>query len=172
MDTTDVIAGYAAIVATSAFLWNIYEWITSGPRIYLTARPNAQMLRDHQGQLYAYFLTGTESKGKEVYVFFTVTNNGDKPTTIYNPAFFYYKSWWSMIYRRWKPDESLLIKNPGIIHSTPYFLQPGSVWEGKAIQNGRIEKLAKEGLLFFALFVSHRKKPMKARVILTSKKNN
>lgn len=171
MGTTDYIAIYAAIVATSALLWNIYEWITSGPRIYLTARPNAVMLTDNRGQLYAYFLTGTESTEKEVYVFLSATNNGDKPTTISTPTFFYYKNWVWRIFRSRKPNKSFFIKNPAIAHSIPYLLQPGSVWEGKAIQNGMIEKLAKEGLLFFALFVSHRKKPMKIRVILKSKNN-
>ncbi len=69
MDRTGLIAGYAAVVATVVFLWDIYKWKRTGPRISFTASPNMKIYGD------------PEREG-ETYINVRATNIGDKPATI------------------------------------------------------------------------------------------
>jgi hypothetical protein len=46
MDRTDVIAGYAAFVATGVLLWDVYKWKRSGPGISFTASPDMKIYGD------------------------------------------------------------------------------------------------------------------------------
>ena len=45
-----------------------------------------------------------------------------------------------------------------------YLIQPGTIWQGLAKQDEKIGKKAKEGLLFFALYPSHKGKAVTVRV--------
>ncbi len=155
-----MVAWYAAIVATTILLWDIYKWIKSGPDLKLSASANNKVYGD------------SKREGK-TYIFLSATNRGNIPTTLLTPCFYYYKNWWSWLsswrpFKDWKWDKSYLIKNPGTgIHQKyilPYIIQPGTIWQGLANQNAECEELLKEGLLFFVLYSSHRRKAVMARV--------
>ena len=147
----NMIALYAAIVATVVLVWDIYKWKTSGPEISLTASPNIKVLGD------------PELEGK-TYISIEARNIGSRPTTILKLGFLYYKNWWHRV--RGKHEVFLWVVHPHTQHGIPYVLQQGTVWNGLAHQNKDIEKKAKEGLLFCALFLSHTEKPRTVRVVL------
>ena len=150
MDTTDIIAVYAAIVATAVFVWDIYKWIRSGARLYLST-----------------FTEVYQSQTKDRYIRVIVTNRGEVPTTIDGSSFLYYRDWLSraksLLLLIWgKPDNIFPQKNTTL----PYVLKPGDVWRGLTVLDREMEERAKQGLLFFALYASHTKKPKTIRVHL------
>ena len=155
-----MVAWYAAIVATTILLWDIYKWIKSGPNLKLSASSNMKVYGD------------PELEGK-TYIFLSATNRGNIPTTLLTPGFYYYKNWWSWLrswrpFRDWKRDGAYIIKNPGTgidqKYKLPYVILPGTIWQGLANQDAKCEELLKEGLLFFVLYSSHRRKAVMARV--------
>jgi len=156
MDTTDVIAGYAAIVATSAFLWNIYKWITSGPRISFNAKSNMCIYGD------ARFPTD------KTYISATATNNGDRPTSITNLGCYHYKNWFDRL-RRKRNFQAVI--GDTCFQPLPHVLKSGTIWKGLADQEDLEKKTLGKGILIFELWLSHKKRPMTVRVILKSKNN-
>ena len=147
---------YAAFVATAALLWNIFEWLKSGPKVYLTARSG-------------WKISGDPKLKEKTYVLLTATNIGDRPTTINTPAFIYYRNLLSWIkaclpFIRCYADAQFIIKTPGISAKTPCILKPGEVWTGLAIQSQDLGKMIKDGLLLFALYASYSGRPKITRV--------
>lgn len=151
MDTTTIIALYAAAVATGVLVWDIYKWKTSGPRVCLTVFPNIKV-------------AGNPDLEGRTYVRVEVRSTRGGPTTILKLYFLYYNNWLSRLHRR--PDELIWVASPFAEHRIPYVLGQGTVWHGLVIQDEKIEKMAKEGLLYCALDLSHSKKPKTVRVVL------
>ena len=92
MTASDMAAWWGAGLASLVFGWDIYKWMTAGPRLFLKASPNMQLVGDR---------SGTE------HVFVEVVNRGDKPTTITHLAFYSYKSSLQRILRRRNPAVAL-----------------------------------------------------------------
>lgn len=155
-----MVAWYAAVVATSVLLWDIYKWIKSGPDLKLSASSNMMIYGDPELE-------------EQTYIYVSATNRGDIPTTLLTPGLYYYKNWWSWL-KSWrplrdrKPDALLYIKQPGLgfhkRYELPHLIQPGTVWQGLAKQDEKVEKLLKDGLLFFVLYSSHKGKAVTVRV--------
>ncbi len=152
MDRTGLIAGYAAVVATVVFLWDIYKWKRTGPRISFTASPDMQIY-------------GDPTREGKMYISVRAANIRDKSTTITTLGLRWYKNW---LYRlRRKPDVSAVISSPGFSgRQLPYVLQPGNIWDGLAIQEGVMKERPKKGILIFELYSSHKKNPKRVRVVL------
>lgn len=146
MDATDIIAVYGAIVATAVFGWDIYKWRISGARLCLSIVQN--QVKDLR------------------HTRVTATNRGDKPTTISRSAFLYYKGWpsWAkslLPLIQSKPDKSFPRRDTAF----PLDIKRGGEW-GIVILDEEIKKIPKQGLLFFALYESHREKPKTIRIHL------
>jgi hypothetical protein len=131
----------------AVLVWDVYKRRRSGARLYLST-----------------FTEVYQSRTKDRYIRVIATNTGEVPTTIEGSAFLYYRSWLSLAKSSlWgKPDNIFPQKN----NTLPYILKPGDVWRGITVLDQKIEERAKQGLLFFALYASHTKKPETIRVHL------
>ncbi len=148
---TDIVAWWGAILATVVLLWDIYKWKTAGPRIRFVVRSGM-------------IVVGDPSREGQTFVSAEATNVGDRPTTITNLVLQHYKTYLAML--RHKPSTSMLVTNPSISQPLPYVLQPGSVWQGLAIQSEEIEDLAKSGYLVCGLCHSHSHREIDRRVVI------
>jgi len=149
---TLVIAAWGAILSTVVFLWDIYKWRTAGPRLRFSVTANMKRVdMDRPGD-----------KG-ETIIAVKATNYGDRPTTITNIGYLYYRD------RRWiprEPDKKVILTNPKWPQRPPFELKPGSRWMVSLDQTAEIEQMSREGKLFFLLFHSHTEKPVKRRLII------
>lgn len=153
MDTTTIVAWWGAILASVVFLWDVYKWWTAGPKIRFSVQ------------------TGMESINMPEYdgrtlILANVTNYGDRPTTITNLGFLYFKSFWSQLRKR--SDRAFIIPNPSTAQRLPFELKQGSVWSGITIQDEQVAEMATKGRLYCVLYHSHNEKPVKARVVIRS----
>ena len=144
---TEIIAGYAAIVATVVLIWDIYKWKASGPRIKLTAKSNRK------------FINVPHIPEGKSFIVADATNVGNLPTTITALGAQYYKSWLRFVLQR--PEKQFDIVNTGL-KSLPYTLEPGKVWKGVIEQNEEINRFIKSGILICVLCLSHSRKPKTA----------
>ena len=76
-----VLAVWGAFVATFVLLWDIYKWKMSGPKVSFSASADWQLV------------AVPFEPGDRDYISVHVTNAGDRPTTITNLGFRWYKSW-------------------------------------------------------------------------------
>lgn len=154
---TDLVAWWGAILATIVLVWDIYKWKTSGPQIRFNAKPNMKTFNvpTHDGK---------------TWISATAENIGTGATTITHLAFQYYKNWFKKIFK--KPDSSWVIANATISpeYRIPYVLNPGTIWQGLALQTEELEEKSRKGYLICELYYSQNKKPKKYRV--TIKKNS
>ena len=146
---TLVIAGWGAVLSTWVAIW---QWRHSGPRLHVTTTGNMVIL----GGLPA-------ERGKKIIVTEAV-NRGDRSTTITNLCLEYYPQKRSSIWRRERPLQSFVIKQPSTSQAIPHKLEPGERWLGEANQNADIVKMSREGRLYFVLYHSHSDKGVKARL--------
>lgn len=152
LTTTDIVAWWGAIIATTVLVWETYKWRNSGARIRYFV---ASGMKTFGG------LGGDE----KTYITFRVTNIGDRPTTITTVAGKYYKNLWRKITN--KVDQAFIIPNPAFNHQvTPYVLEAGQEWMGGAEQTVGIEEMAKNGYLIIEVYDSVHKEPSSDRVII------
>ncbi len=130
--STQVVAWWGAIIATTVLLWDIYKWKKSGVDLRVRICPNMEM-------------SGGYEPDENIYVLVVVVNRGDRPTTITHLTAYYFKNRWSRI--RKKADKSMIIANPSPRQPIPYKLNPGEQWMGMIIQDEELEKRAKSGVL-------------------------
>jgi hypothetical protein len=151
-----VVAWWGAILSTTIFLWDIYKWRTSGPKLRVSVQAGMQSINM------------PEFEGKTL-ILTNVSNYGDRPTTITNLAFLYYKNIWSLI--RDRNDKGFIVATPSTVQRIPYELKQGTMWTGISIQDEEIENMARNGYLICALYHSHNEKPIKRRLVLTKQPN-
>lgn len=156
LNLIDILAVWGAFVASLVLLWDVYKWRTSGPRTSFTVSPD-KMIIGHP--------LFPEDK---TYISAKAINTGDRPTTITNLGFQWYKSRFHKLCR--KPCVSAIVGNPNPGLPLPYVLQPGTTWDGLADQDEVIEKRPKKGMLVCELYLSHRQKPKTVSVTIKNKK--
>jgi hypothetical protein len=101
------------------------------------------------------------------YLSLTVTNRGSAPTTITNMVLFNYPSylaqhlpmWLSARIKRFRP-EIFVVMSIGAPGPLPYLLEPGRIWNGKAIQTLDVEKKIDGGGLYVGVVCSHNNKTL------------
>lgn len=152
---TLVIAGYAAVVSTFVFGWDIYKWLDSGPKVTVYASTGMKMM-------------GNGVNDPKTYVSVTATNRGDRPTTITNLGFLYYANWFDATFRRSKKvAQAFIIPAPSTVQRLPYRFEAGDQWIGICDQDDDVLKMIREGFLFVVVYHSHAGKGVRYR--LTSK---
>jgi len=144
MEPTDVAAWWGALVATLVLVWDVIKWARRGARVSLRVQTNMQLL-------------GGYPKDENTYISVRATNSGDASTTIENMGFIYYKNWWHRVFHR--PEQQFVVSNPGDGFPLPHTLPAGAIWDGRAIQDSKIEDLAASGILMCWLSFSHLKRP-------------
>ncbi len=130
---SDWAAWWGAILATVVFLWDVFKWFHTGPRLKVTACPNMQM---------ASRLGGVEPQR---YLFVSAVNIGSVPTTITHLYLTYYASWVRRIFH--KPSERMVVLETKL-GALPKLLAVGDTWSGPIEQTSELEKMLSEGYLF------------------------
>lgn len=148
MDAWTVVAAWwGAFIATVVLLFEYYKYTRCGPRIRCDAKYGWKIMME-----------GTQDDNK--YIFFTVTNIGDRPTTITGQAVMH---WPTRIKKAFcKSGNQFIVK--GGLHGfgkVPAVIPPGEIWNGLARINEDIEGLMNnEGYLYLSLSFSHRRRPL------------
>lgn len=146
---TDLLAIYAAAVATVVLLWDIYKWKISGPRIRFRVISDMEILGDPR--------VSSES----IFIHAEATNVGNLPTTVRILGVRHYNGWLGCIFRR--ADYKAIVPET-VLQPLPHLLEPGKIWSGLIVQTPEIERLARDGILVCELFVSYKKRPITARI--------
>ena len=118
MDSATVMAAWwGAVVATLAFLWEIFQWFKNGPRVQVRAKANMEPVN----------FPGLEKNEK--YIFVEVTNAGDRATTITHFCAYIFNDCIKRLVN--KPEKKLVIlNNSGFGPPIPFFLDSGQRWTG------------------------------------------
>jgi len=150
-NTTDFVAWWGAIISTLVFLWDIYKWKTTGPKLSVSTSSNMKALN----------LPGKENK---TWITLHVQNNGDKPTTIMNVGIKVYKNKFFKFIR--KRSKAFVVPGVGASpnQSIPYVLNVGCIWQGLILQTEELEKFAKENIIICEVYCSHRAIPVESRI--------
>lgn len=156
MNATEFAAWWGAGVGTLVLAWDVYKWMKHGPQIALSIGTNMMV-----------FGGGVREEGKFVTV--RVKNRGDGPTTIENMGLVHYRSHMHRLFRR--TDVQMVISRAGISFELPHVLQPGDIWDGRAVQDEELEALANKGYLECHIYCSHAKRPIVKRVKPMRKKS-
>ena len=151
---TAIVAWWGAIISTIVLIWDIIKWRLTGPKLRLTV--TSGMIA----------INMPEYKGKKM-ILAEVVNYGNRPTTITNLGLFFFRGWWSRLKR--KPDQSFIVATPSRTHPIPYELKQGTTWKGILMQDEDVEKMVREGFLICALYHSHRKRPLRRRIMIREK---
>jgi hypothetical protein len=113
LDLTTFLAILGAVTGTSALFWDFYKWRTSGPRLkvealsgYIAATPNPVM-----------------QQGK-TYTLVSVTNRGDRPTTLEQVSGQYFET------ENMRSGREKFIVIPQSPNPLPFLLEPGRSWQG------------------------------------------
>ena len=132
-NVTTVIAWWGAIISTAVLAWDVYKWRKTGrPKLVVKASGNLQDL---------------DSNNPQKYVSISVTNVGDKPTTLCLITMRYYKTKPS---RSREPDARGVFLEPlrPTPSALPFKLDVGVEWRCLVFQTGELEKLTKEGYYY------------------------
>jgi len=158
---TDLLAVWGAFVATLVLLWDMYKYLISGPRIIMECLPNYRLTR-----------SPPSPSDSEDHFCITVCNTGERASTITKIGFAWYKNQWNRIVD--KRYVTFFAKNPNPYdgYRFPYVLNPGTEWNGFPLQNEVEKNKPQKGILMMLLYLSHRKKPQRVRVVLTENKSD
>lgn len=157
MNSTDIAAWYAAVVATAVFLWDIVKWIRNGPRLRINAisdvfYPDGRVIEKRQ-------LDGCEEKTLATYCHIEVLNVGGQPTTLID----------IQVVNASNLNEKLVsYSGPAfIVHSgsgaLPALLGPGEIWSAR-IEMTSVETIANFGRAVIQIRASHSKNPIAAAI--------
>jgi hypothetical protein len=128
VDKIDPIAIYAAVLSTFVFLWNVYVWWNSGPKLAVSATMNMLVIGG--------FPTDDE---KKLYLIVRATNVGSKKTTVTNVVIFSFNSLWQRL--RGRPAWAAVFNNTDPSYRLPYILDVGHNFSSRADQTGLVEKI-------------------------------
>ena len=154
MSSTDLAAWWGAVVATVVFIWDIYKWKTQGPKLKVTVSPNMVVM-------------GDPTREGKTWVSISVTNVGDRPTTIKGVGMEHYQSRWLRL--KSTADKAAVFPNPNDNYPLPRILNPGEEWRG-LIPQARddlgidLAALSRSGHLMIWLSHSHSSRAIKKRL--------
>lgn len=150
LEAADIIAIYAAIVATSALALEVRRWFESAIRLTVNLMPEAKMSDDPTDRTY-------------LAVF--VVNRGSAPTTITHFALYEYPSAWAR-FRRKQSWSAIVLRPapPGTPHNLPQQVDPNVQWTGIAVYDDELMERRKRGHLYVAISATHSDKPALKRV--------
>jgi hypothetical protein len=137
----DLIGVWGGFVATIVLVWDIAKWHLSGPRLHVVAQPGMITLNipDRDGK---------------TFVVLSVSNYGERPTTINNLGLIHYRSWVHKLLGR--PSITAIVNRPSDTHPIPYLIEPGTEWKGFLEQTPEIIEMGKSGRLYLILYHSHK----------------
>lgn len=149
ISAADIIASYAAIVATGALALEIRRWFESAIKLSVNIMPEAKM---------------TEDPTDRTYLAVFVVNRGPTPTTITHMTFHEYPSLWARL--RGRPSWNAIVLNPSPAGhpNLPQQVEPNERWVGMAVYDTDLVQSRKRGHLYVAIQATHSDKPVMKRV--------
>jgi hypothetical protein len=158
MNVTDIVAWWGASIATLVLAWDIYKWERTGPIVKVSVSPNMKLHHDGgPGR-------GPHGLRDKTLVIITVTNTGDRVTTLTHLMATSYRSFYRKL-RKKKSEGILIFSNHGLTGPLPYVLPPGQRWQGYIEQNV-IEQMDRNNYLYCCIAHSSKNKPVWQRIIL------
>lgn len=142
MNTTDVLALWGALVATSVLIWDFFKWKSEGPKIRISANANIKVL-------------GDESLEGGTFISIDIRNVGGGASTILKIGFVHFENRWMKLLGRRHGPFYWVVKHHSQ-QSLPHFIESGKVWHGLANQNEELMDLAKQGRVHLAVLFSHK----------------
>lgn len=161
MQATEIAAWWGAAIATVVLLWDVYKWKTQGPRLVMRVSPNMEVW-------------GDPSREGKTWVSVTVSNVGDRPTTMTGIGMEYYGNWYRRI--RGRPDRAAVFPNPSDAFPLPKILNPGEQWLGlvpqeRADKDFNLEEMSRTGHVVIWLGQSHSERAMRRRLTIRFNSN-
>lgn len=150
-DTLAILGAITGVIGTvaglGALIWDFYKWKTSGrPRLRISASGP---------------MVSTDPRDKDEYISITVTNYGDRATTISALAFRYWKKKPSRLWKT-KPDQRGLINTLAIQPSPlPKKLDVGEVWTHLHPLGDDTKTMAQQGYFFLEIEDAYSKNALK-----------
>jgi hypothetical protein len=132
MTASDAAAWWGAVVATLVFVWELFKWTRSGPRLVVKATPN--MIEVAGGVA-----------GEEPRVFVEAVNRGDTATVLTHLVGYVYAGRISQLLRR-RAGAFAVVTN-GMGPQLPFRLEPGARWTGGIDQADLRSKFGSKGYL-------------------------
>lgn len=162
MTSTEIAAWWGAIIASVVLLWDIYKWKKQGPKLVMRLSPNMQV-------------GGDPSREGKTWVSVTVSNIGDRPTTIKGVGMEYYTSWIKRILNR--AETAAIFPNPNDGFPLPRVLNPGDEWCGlipqKRLDKGMdMEDMSHLGHLMICLLRSDKQRALRKRLTIAQRNEN
>lgn len=152
MSATDLIAIYAAVVATGVLLWDVYKWRRT-ERVRLVGRVMSNAVLAGPG----YADTG------ERWISLNVDNRGHVACTVTHFYVVAYSGWFQWM--RGRSESNWLVNTIGTHgHTVPHFLEPGRYFVGMALQTEEVEQLSRTKRLYIAIAHSGSDKSVFARI--------
>jgi hypothetical protein len=152
LSTTDLIAIYAAIVATFVLIWDIVKWATSGARLRVHAKCDV-FYSDSR----VIKVTPTESGQSQQladYCHIEVSNIGDQPATILSIV---------ATHKSKKGKGQMFMSGPAFTphfgKSLPHVLGPGEVWSAR-LEMPNLHQLAQRGRPVMQISTSKSQRPL------------
>jgi len=121
MTSTEIAAWWGAILATLILFWDVYKWKRQGPKLVMRLSPNIHVF-------------GDPLRENNLWVSITVTNIGDRPTTIKGVGMEFYTSWLQRLINRTKT--AAIFTYPNYDKPLPQVLNSGDEWYGLIPQKG------------------------------------
>ncbi|WP_157214682.1 hypothetical protein [Polaromonas sp. CF318] len=157
MNSTEIVAWWGAVIATTVLTWDVVKWLRSGARLRMKVKPNSHY-HDSEVVPLKNAPDGACGRVKES-IHIELANVGALPTTIMNISA-----------RRAIPggwvgnDSSAFTVHWG--KELPYMISPGDIWSCRGDQE-KLFKLPGTAPLEIIVMVSHLKKPMIEKIVTT-----
>lgn len=127
------VSAAALFVSACVFALELRRWFDEGVRLTMSVMVGAKII-------------GGLEVDKNKYLSVVVTNRGSAPTTVTHMVLFNYPNylagrvpiWLSARIKRFRP-ETFLINSIGAPGPIPYLLEPGRMWNGRAIQTSDVK---------------------------------
>lgn len=141
MSAGDLIAVYAALVATGVLIWDIIKW-RSSERLKLTGFTSSNMKTFGSA-------TTPETEGN-TYTVVRIQNRGGVPCTVQLVTLVLYKN----IFAQWrgKPSKQAFVNHTGNFGpALPYRLEKGAEFSSGVLQDSEFEEMTRKGRLFIGI---------------------
>jgi hypothetical protein len=151
VDATTAAAWWAATVSTFVLLWDAYKWRFAGVRLRIRASQGMKVIHPPPGE-----------PADKTYIAITVSNYGDRPTTITHLYGVQYSNLYERLFQ--KPREAILVPSPAFSERLPFVLEPGRDWLGGVHEDEELKTIIAKGHLYFEVLHSSGKRPLRVRI--------
>lgn len=150
----DPIALYGAGLSSLIFVWQIYTWWRTGPRLRVRTARDMQMFGAGGMQDDRSYVV--------INVVINVANVGNGDTTITHVALYGYKGWWAWL--RKKETKVGIVNHAVAAYPLPYVLKAGQTFMSMVHQDATLCQWSREMRLYGVIIHSSSKRAVLARI--------